>query len=307
MHIVDLVVFALFASTLSCVFFAERLVSRRIRRPSSFRAWVAIACSAGLALSGASAVLAASPWLVRRPWLAGLAHIACLAIFAALVALTLQRWISKQAVTEPRRILAIGAHPDDLELACGGTLAKFADAGHTIHALVLSNGEVGGEADRRALQASKGARYMGTSSIAVHDLPDTALEACANRLIQIIEKAIRTMRPDIILTHSANDQHQDHFAVHQATLRAARQHSTILCYESPSTTRAFAPTFFVDIEDHLDVKIRAVKTHADQVGKPYMSAERVTGMASFRGGQSKARHAEAFELVRMSDESLRMA
>lgn len=307
MIFLDAAFFAAFALTLSCVFLAERLVSRRIRRPTTYRHLVSGASLLGLAISGMCIVLYALPWLVLRPWLAGLCLVTCMGLLAVIVAVTLERWITKVPAAEPRRILAIGAHPDDLELACGGTLAKYADAGHSIHALVMSQGCEGGLADRRMKEAADGARYMGATTVTVHDLPDTALEACANRMVQLIEEAILATRPDMILTHSSNDQHQDHLAVHQATLRAARQHATILCYESPSTTRAFNPSFFVDIEDYLGVKVRAVQTHADQAGKPYMSAERVTGMATFRGGQSKSRHAEAFELVRMSDKSLRMA
>jgi len=198
----------------------------------------------------------------------------------------------------PRRILAIGAHPDDLEIACGATLAKMRDAGHSIYAMILTCGEAGGDPAIRLREAHHGARFLDVNEVEVLNFSDTELADQVNEITRAIEARIRTYQPDIILTHSAHDQHQDHLAVHQATLRAARNHSAILCYESPSVTRDFQPTFFVDIDGYLDVKIESVRTHADQRRKPYVSPERVRGIAVFRGGQAKTRYAEGFEVVR---------
>lgn len=205
----------------------------------------------------------------------------------------------ERPVPRPRRILAIGAHPDDLELACGGALAKFVDAGHEVHALVMSRGAVGGAETVRLTEAQRGAAFLGARTVTVHDFPDTALAQAEQGLVGAIEAAVDHVDPDVILTHSAHDQHQDHAAVHAATLRAARQRTTILCYESPSVTRAFNPSVFIDIADHLDVKVQAVRLHRNQAGKPYMSAQRLRGLATFRGAQAKREYAEAYEPVRL--------
>lgn len=69
--------------------------------------------------------------------------------------------------------------------------------------------------------------------------------------------------------------------------------------ESPSATPEFAPSVFVDIEDYVEVKVAAVAAHRDQRGKPYMTPERVRGLAVYRGSQAKVRTAEAFEPVRL--------
>jgi LmbE family N-acetylglucosaminyl deacetylase len=199
----------------------------------------------------------------------------------------------------PRRILAIGAHPDDLELGCGGTMAKLIDSGHEVHALVVTNGERGGNGSARPREALNGGQFLGATTIEVLDFDDTRLADRGIELAQAIEDRIRRINPDIIFTHSNNDQHQDHLAVHQATLRAARQHSAILCYESPSATTEFRPSVFVDIEDYIDVKVAAVASHRDQLGKPFMSAERVSGLAVYRGSQAKIRHAEGYEPIRL--------
>ena len=202
------------------------------------------------------------------------------------------------------RILAIGAHPDDLEIACGGTLSKLADAGHVVHAIVMCDGQVGGNASVRPDEAKNGARFMGVSDIEVHTFTDTHLAQHEVELVQVIERKIDEFAPDVIFTHSKNDQHQDHQAVHFATLRAARRHPSVLCYESPSTTRDFDPSFFVDLSDYVDVKVSAVAQHKDQLTKPYMGPDHIKGIAAFRRSQAKMQFAEGFEIVRLVDSSL---
>jgi LmbE family N-acetylglucosaminyl deacetylase len=197
------------------------------------------------------------------------------------------------------RVLAIGAHPDDLEIACGGTLAKLAANGHQIKALVMSDGRVGGDASVRGGEAIRGAATLGFKDIELCHLPDTCLDNFDMEMITAIERAIGEHQPDLLLTHSQHDQHQDHQAVHVATLRAGRFHPSILCFESPSVTRAFNPSVYVDIEEHLELKIRAIEQHQDQSGKPYMTADRISSLASFRGAQAKRKAAEGFEPVRV--------
>ena len=202
-----------------------------------------------------------------------------------------------------RRILAIGAHPDDIEIACGGTLAKMRDAGYIIHGLILTSGEQGDNPEMRPNEARQGASFLGLEQVRVLRFTDTRLQDQSLDIVGAVETVIQEFQPDIILTHSNHDQHQDHQAVYEATLRAGRNQSTILCYESPSCTKEFIPSFFVDIEEHVDIKIESIREHWGQREKPYIHAERIRGIASFRGGQAKTRAAEAFELVRALSES----
>ena len=132
----------------------------------------------------------------------------------------------------------------------------------------------------------------------MHDFTDTHMSTEINEMIRAIEAMIDFVKPDIILTHSRNDQHQDHHAVHLATLRAARRCSTILCFESPSVTNDFSARFFVDIEDYMDTKIAAVREHANQSGKPYIDEQKLSGKALHRGEQAKVGYAEGYEVVR---------
>ncbi|MEI2277056.1 PIG-L deacetylase family protein [Paenarthrobacter ilicis] len=218
-------------------------------------------------------------------------------LFACLLAPAFR--IRAGVVAQPRRVLAIGAHPDDLELACGATLAKLADAGHEVRTMVMSSGSEGGNSTVRVAEAASGSEFMGAAAVEVHDFTDTSLSEHALEMVQAIEAIMEDFQPDVVMTHSRHDYHQDHLAVHSATMRAARQHSSILCFESPSSTRQFDPSVFVDIAGYVDVKVHAVAMHRDQKGKPYMTAERVRSLAAFRGSQVKTTYAEGFEPVRL--------
>lgn len=160
---------------------------------------------------------------------------------------------------------------------------------------------MGGDLALRPQEAREGALFMKAASLTQYGFPDTRMSEHSYELVQAIEEKILEVKPDLILTHSANDQHQDHQAVHIATLRGARRHSSILCYESPSVTRDFNPSFFVDISDYVSAKAYAVSTHRDQAGKPYMDSDKLRGISSFRGSQAKVEHAEGFEIIRLLD------
>lgn len=271
------------------------LIVRRYRRGRTVRrVLVAVYATLGLGLLGHA--------LIPHPDTPHVAEAVIIAVLFALgltiVALPCFR-ITTPTASTPRRILAIGAHPDDLEIACGASLARLVDSGHEVHALVMSHGAVGGDPTRRPGEALAGARFLGLASVTVHDLPDTNLALTENQMIGHIEDALRRIRPHIVLTHSDHDQHQDHHAVHLATLRDARNHHSILCFESPSTTRQFNPDVFLEVDDYTDIKVEAVLAHRDQSGKPYMTPGVLTSTTRFRGRQAKSTHAEAFEAVRL--------
>jgi LmbE family N-acetylglucosaminyl deacetylase len=212
--------------------------------------------------------------------------------------------LSSKIIIEPNacpgHILAIGAHPDDIEIAAGAALAKMRDSGYRISGLVMTYGEQGGDAETRPHEAEQGAKFLGLEQVEVYHFTDTHLAGDGVELTRAIEKAIMREKPDIIFTHSEHDLHQDHRAVFEATLRATRNYPvTILCYESPSTTQDFHPTYFVDVCDYVDVKVEAIRQHWDQKSKPYMDAELVRSKLVFRGGQAKLKFAEGFEVARM--------
>lgn len=201
---------------------------------------------------------------------------------------------------KPRKILVLGAHPDDMEIACGGSIAKLSDAGHTIVGLIVSKGERGGNSSSRLIEAMKSSEFLGINKVEIMDFPDTRLDQFVLEISKQIEIIVNELKPDMVFTHSIHDLHQDHKAVHDATLRACRNLRTILCYESPSTTKAFKPNVFVNIEQYIDIKIESIQEHKDQNKKRYVQPEQVYGKAIFRGTQAKLEKAEGFEAIRIN-------
>jgi LmbE family N-acetylglucosaminyl deacetylase len=210
-------------------------------------------------------------------------------------------------VTQKRlTILAVGAHPDDIELGCGATLLRYREEGHETHGLVLSAGEgglggsVGPQDNPRVQEAQDSARIMGLKSITIHHFPDTLLATRQDDIKCVIEEVTRRCHPDVVFTHNRFDLHSDHRAVYEATLVAARRVPTMLCYENPNTPTTFQPNLFIDIAHYLEDKLRALKCHSSQSDtRPYMDGGVVGSWAKVRGQQARIHAAEAFETVRV--------
>ena len=196
---------------------------------------------------------------------------------------------------EARNILALGAHPDDLELGCGATLAKLAARGVAITAVVMSCGAQGsaGHCDRtgetRAALAS-----LGVQTVIQHDFDDTRLHERLNDLIAVIEAHVGELSPDRVYTMFDGDRHQDHRAVYQASAVACRRVPQILGYETPSSYPNFVPTLFEPVDDFIECKIAALKMHSSQGSRLYMQEEKVRSAAHFRGVQIDLGQTEGF-------------
>ncbi|HEV2138001.1 MAG TPA: PIG-L family deacetylase [Nitrososphaerales archaeon] len=198
-------------------------------------------------------------------------------------------------------ILAIGAHPDDIELGCGGLLIKAVRNGHNVSIYTATRGGAGGDPKTRVKEAQKSARFIGAKALWLDNLPDTRLREGID-LISRIESRIDIVHPDIILTHHADDVHHDHRTMARATLEAARFESNILAYEIP-LTRDFEPRIFFDISDVADDKVELVNLFASQSQKAYLRADAIKGLAGFRALQSRfgepVSFVEAFDVAKM--------
>ena len=198
-------------------------------------------------------------------------------------------------------ILAIGAHPDDIEFGCGGTLIKYRDKGHRIYLLVMTEGGMGAQTSVRAGEQLSSQAIMGAEEVFWGGYEDTHLMA-DKEMINKIEKVISTVRPAFIFCNFIDDTHQDHRHLAQATISATRYIRNVLFYEGP-TTQNFSPHVFVDIFDTFDRKIKALEAHRSQFTKTNIEdmtiAELARSSANFRGIQSRVKYAEAFHSLRL--------
>jgi len=198
-------------------------------------------------------------------------------------------------------ILAIGAHPDDIELGCGGLLIKAARHGNRVFMYTLSRGAASGNPEQRAQEAKDSARFIGAERLWLDSFPDTGLELDAE-LIGRIESRIDAVHPDLILTHHSRDSHHDHRAVAGATLEAGRFDSNILQYEIP-LTRDFEPKVYFDISDVIDDKEQLINIFKSQREKLYLRSNAIRGLAEYRALQSRLNssinHVEAFDAAKL--------
>ncbi|WP_194270704.1 PIG-L deacetylase family protein [Glaciimonas soli] len=204
-------------------------------------------------------------------------------------------------------VLAVGAHPDDIELGCGAALLRYKVEGHETHGIIFSAGEVGvinplGIKDNpRKKEAEKGGRVMKLDSLTVHAFPDTKLGSRQDDIKHVIEEVTRQLHPDVVFTHNRHDFHCDHHAVFLATMEAARGVPTILCYENPNTPPDFQPNCYIDVSLYLEYKIKALKCHVSQTAyRSYLEEDVIHSLARVRGGQARIHAAEAFEAVRFT-------
>ena len=198
-------------------------------------------------------------------------------------------------------VLAIGAHPDDIEYGCGGMLTKYAQRGHDVFLWIASDGALGGDGEIRRQEQGESARIMGVREVFWGEYLDTEIPL-TRELIVRIESVIRRIEPRMIFVHYPDDTHQDHRNLAQGTMSATRYVPNFLFYEGP-TTQNFSPNCFTDVEKVLDKKLACLEAHRSQVAKTNIEdltiLELAVSSANFRGIQARAKYAEAFQSIRL--------
>ena len=231
-------------------------------------------------------------------------------------------------MTAPLDILAIMAHPDDVELTCGGTLLESVAVGRTTGIVDLTAGESGsrGTVEIRADEALQAARILGVSVREKLRLPDAHL-VNAPEAREAVIRAIRRHRPTIVITHARQGRHPDHIAAAQLVrdacyLAGLRNLVTDMAPHRPRKVvhamsfreDAIAPSFVVDISDVLEQKLAAIRCYHSQfdgltqAGEVYPNGEPLLDIirhqAAHYGTLIRARYGEPFhmtETLRVSD------
>jgi len=206
-----------------------------------------------------------------------------------------ERQRTRDEATE--RVLAIGAHPDDVEIGVGGILLNHRTLGDEVTIATMSRGARGGEAVRRANEAADAAQILG-ARLYLEDLEDTRIPE-GDPTVGLLEQVIKEARPTIVYTHTLSDLHQDHRNVHRATMVAARRVPNVYCYESPSATVDFRPVRFVSVDEQVDGKVKVIGAYASQVEiRPYLQEDLVRATARYWGRFGATRFSEPLEVIR---------
>lgn len=192
-------------------------------------------------------------------------------------------------------MLAIGAHPDDIELGCGASLAKLVAQGFTVSALILSDGRDGTRNNLDRMQETTEAlKLLGVHTIHTRNFSDRQLGQDMSGLIQAIEEVVQEFNPSRVYTMFEHDRHQDHRAVYQASIVACRKVPQILSYETPSSWPNFTPTIYEEVGPHLETKVEALQRHTSQKDRDYTQPAHLRCSAQFRGQQVGLGYSEGF-------------
>jgi len=173
-------------------------------------------------------------------------------------------------------VMAFGAHPDDIELGCGGTLIKLTDQGHSVVLVDMTRGEMStrGTIETREREAAAAAQIIGAVARENLELPDGHVRASEEARRRVAE-VVRTYRPRVVFVPYYEDRHPDHVHTSQVvyegifaagltrfeTERAAYRPSQVVYYMG---WYEFAPTFVVDITEQFDRKMEAIYAYSTQ-------------------------------------------
>ena len=181
-------------------------------------------------------------------------------------------------IAPPVDLLAIAAHRDDVELLCGGTLARAASQGYRTGILDLTRGEMGtdGSADLRGAEAEAAARVLGVTARRNAGFPDAGLENTPETRLHLAG-FIRAFRPRVVILPFTHGRHPDHRVASQLSydacflsglrklpLAGEPHRPTKILYTLTYREEALKPTFVVDVTDHIEAKLEAVRCYASQ-------------------------------------------
>ena len=230
-------------------------------------------------------------------------------------------------------ILVIVAHPDDEVLGMGGTMLKHSKKGDHVRVIYMATGITARRSSRyqnatnyesnkkemkkmkKEIQAirndaRKACGILKVNDIAFYEFPDNEMDSVPLlKIVKVVEQEISKMKPDKIYTHHYGDLNIDHRSVYNATLTACRPVNSpvkeLICFEVPSSTEwnypnTFNPNYFVNINDQLVQKIKAMEAYKNEIKKfPHpRSSQNLRITAGRWGSISGQESAEAFEIIR---------
>ena len=200
-----------------------------------------------------------------------------------------------------RTVLAIGAHPDDLELAIGGMLARLSRESARVVMAVVS---IPADFETRRAEAQRAAQILGCELRILIDDGCKRIDDIKNyQLVGMLDALVRELQPAAVLTHSANEFHRDHVAVHNACISTQRLKAFDFFHFNPTMCRPvpveFHPRAYVDITDSIDLKMKSIEAHASQFGSRGLDSEMYRDLARLTGRMVGVKYAEGLDVSRM--------
>lgn len=222
-----------------------------------------------------------------------------------------------------KKILIVAAHPDDEVLGCFGTVAKLIKDGYEAHTLILGEGKTSRD-DSRIVESKKDElsilnyeikkanETIGIKKTHVYNFPDNRFDSVdLLDIVKVVSSVKDEIKPDIIFTHFENDLNIDHQITYKAVLTATRPMNDesvkeIYSFEILSSTEwnyplSFSPDVFFDIEDTLDLKLKAMREYESEL-REYPHPRSLDGIelnAKYNGMRVGRKYVEAFKSVRV--------
>ncbi len=200
---------------------------------------------------------------------------------------------------ENGRVLAFGAHPDDLEVGAGGLLARLSQEGAEVTMVVVS---IPNNTELRKREAMAGADIIDADLFVLYeDRPCRVEDIPMHELVRRMDSIVGDVRPDLVITHSSGDLHWDHGLVNRATVSALRRTPCdLLAFlsspEMNAQSRAIGQCF-ADISKTMETKLAAMSAHSSQVAKLGLDSSR--DLARAMGRISGYEYAEVYEALRV--------
>jgi LmbE family N-acetylglucosaminyl deacetylase len=200
-----------------------------------------------------------------------------------------------------KTVLAIGAHPDDLEIGIGGMLAHLKRAGaHTVMAVA----SIPTDYEVRLAEAQRGAEILGADLRIMMEGGCRRIEDVKSyELVAMLDKLVRDYAPAAVVTHGSADFHRDHLLIHHACLPTQRlKFFDFYCFH-PTQCRpvpvAFHPRVYIDVSNTIDVKMDAIMAHRSQFGGRSLPTDVYRDIARVQGRMVGVQYAEGLDVLRM--------
>ncbi|HOV67214.1 MAG TPA: PIG-L family deacetylase [Methanoregulaceae archaeon] len=197
------------------------------------------------------------------------------------------------------RVLAFGAHPDDLEIGMGGTIARYTSRGHEVLMVIAT---VPNRKESRICEAKEAAEVLGARLVVMDIVPDELV--FSREIVRRFDTVFNDFAPDVVYTHSNKDSHQDSAAVPNAVIATTRKNDCSVYMYEQTIPGGIAPNpfhgqYYVDISDTIGPKLDSIMKHRTQLDTygPWW-LEGIKGRAMYHGFRINVKYAEVFEVIK---------